>query len=247
MDCDVTMLRSDAIPRDQWLGYFEIHIEQGPVLYEKKIPAAIVTAIAGQSRVEITFQGMAAHAGTVPMGMRHDALCCLAEFIVVTEKYALENKEMLVATVGKVDITNAASNVIPGEVQCSLDVRSSDALVLRTAAENLRQLGETISRKRNIAIYWNLVQQTNPVSCDQGLNNLLFEALRDSGYEVISLVSGAGHDVVPVSEVAPVAMLFVRCFKGISHNPLEDVELQDLAAALQVAERFLTQVITHHS
>lgn len=247
MGCDTQQLAYDAIPADNWLGYFEVHIEQGPVLYERNIPVALVTAIAGQQRVEMVFKGMAGHAGTVPMNMRQDALCCAAEAILAIEQFGQEHQQTLVATVGKLDIRHAASNVIPGEVVCSLDLRSADEERLAWASKALFENVQAIARQRNITLNWNLIQQTAPVTCDASLNSLLARAIADSGYEVVPLVSGAGHDAVPISKVAPATILFVRCFKGISHNSLENVELPDLAAALRVADRFLTQLITHHS
>ncbi|QIL77103.1 allantoate amidohydrolase [Hymenobacter sp. HDW8] len=247
MGGDTQQLTHDAIPADNWLGYFEAHIEQGPVLYDRAIPVALVTAIAGQQRVEMVFKGMAGHAGTVPMNMRQDALCCAAEAVLAIEQFGQEHQQTLVATVGKLDIRHAASNVIPGEVVCSLDLRSADEARLTWAYHVLREKIEAIAQRRDITLIWNLIQQTAPVACDAALNSLLARAIADSGYPVVSLVSGAGHDAVPISKVAPATMLFVRCFKGISHNPLENVELPDLAAALRVAERFLTQLISHHS
>lgn len=247
MGGDAQHLTHDAIPSDTWLGYFEVHIEQGPVLYERNIPVAFVTAIAGQQRVELVFKGMAGHAGTVPMNMRQDALCCAAEAVLAVEQFGLAHQQALVATVGKLDIRHAASNVIPGEVVCSLDLRSADEAHLAWASHALREKVEAIAQRRDIRLDWNPIQQTAPVTCDAALNSHLARAIAESGYEVIPLVSGAGHDAVPISRVAPATMLFVRCFEGISHNPLENVELPDLAAALRVAERFLTQLITHHS
>ncbi|MGY2133577.1 allantoate amidohydrolase [Hymenobacter sp. HD11105] len=247
MGCDAQQLAHDAILPADWLGYFEVHIEQGPVLFERNIPVALVTAIAGQQRIELIFKGMAGHAGTVPMSMRQDALCCAAEVVLAVEKFGLAHQQALVATVGKLDIRHAASNVIPGEVVCSLDLRSADEARLAWASQELREKVEAIAQQRNIRLDWHPVQQTAPVTCDAALNSHLSRAIADSGYPVVPLVSGAGHDAVPLSQVAPATMLFVRCFKGISHNPLENVELPDLAAALRVAERFLTQLITHHS
>jgi allantoate deiminase len=236
-----TQLEQDAIPAASWLGYFEIHIEQGPVLYEKDVPVALVTGIAGQSRMEIVFEGMAGHAGTVPMHMRNDALCCAAEFILELEKFALANKE-LVATVGKLNIINAAGNVIPGEVVCSLDVRSANQALLTASCATIKTMCERIAHARNITVTWKPVQQTAPVACSNHFNTLLAGAIAEAGYETISLVSGAGHDAVPISAVAPVAMLFVRCFKGISHNPLENVELKDITAAIKVSDNFIRQL-----
>jgi hydantoinase/carbamoylase family amidase len=230
---------NDAIPANDWLCYFEIHIEQGPVLYEKDIPVAIVAAIAGQKRVAITFKGEAGHAGTVPMHMRKDALGAASEFILAAEQIAANHPHHVVATVGKLDIAHAASNVIPGEVNCTLDVRCADETILSSFYSDLEQLAAEICSRRDIDLEWKPVQETNSVICDPTLNELLAKAIRQSGYEVIELVSGAGHDAVAVAPVSPVAMLFVRCFKGISHNPLEDVELKDIAAAIEVSDNFI--------
>jgi allantoate deiminase len=247
MGGNVATLADDAIAAEDWLGYFEAHIEQGPVLWERNIPVALVTAIAGQRRVELTFQGMAGHAGTVPMDMRQDALAGAAEFVLAVEKFGLQHKAELVATVGKFDVRHSASNVISGETTCSLDLRSADADRLETAYEALYELADDIAARRNLSLHWNPIQQTAPVTCDAGLNTLLAEAIADCGYPLVPLVSGAGHDAVPISFVAPATMLFVRCFRGISHNPLENAELADIAAALQVSECFLTLLFQQHT
>ena len=243
---NVNKLSKDAIAKQDWLGYFEIHIEQGPVLYEKNLPVGLVTAIAGQYRVGMIFNGEVGHAGTVPMVMRKDALACAAEFIQETEKFAASNKA-IVATVGKLHIINAASNVIPGEVICSLDLRSADENELLSSYKAIKNIAEDICKRRQIVLEWSLIQRTKPVGCDERMNKLLAESVKESGYEPVGLVSGAGHDAVPVSEVSPVAMLFVKCFKGISHNPAEDVALQDIAAAIQVSDTFMNKLIRSHN
>jgi allantoate deiminase len=259
-----------------WLGYFEIHIEQGPILYERNIPVAVVSAIAGQKRITVTFKGMAGHAGTVPMNNRQDALCGAAEFILAVEEYAKQHK--IVATVGYLQVSNAASNVIPGEVICSLDIRSDNSDTLETAYNALQK---TAVNTRALTVDWQLVQETEPVICDPIMTNLLQQAIATAGYEMqllsgvesqlptsgaaaenqqllsglgnqqqtsntpLQLVSGAGHDAVPVSAVSPVCMLFVKCFKGISHHPNENVLVEDIAAALKVSEAFMHQLNNH--
>ena len=235
---NVTILNKDAITYKP-LGYFEIHIEQGPVLYESNDPVAVVTAISGQKRIELIFTGTAGHAGTVPMDMRQDALCCAAECITNIEKFALSHKTELVATVGKFEIENPASNVIPGVVKCTLDLRSADEVRLAYAATALQNILTEICEDRTIDFHWKLVQETKPVTCDAAMNKQLLKAINFTGLEALELSSGAGHDTVTMSAICPVAMLFVRCYKGISHNPLEDVELKDIAAAIAVADNFL--------
>jgi allantoate deiminase len=243
----VDQLEHDAIAPGNWLGYFEIHIEQGPVLYQKDIPVAVVNNIAGQQRSELVFRGMAGHAGTVPMHMRQDALCAAAEFITATERLALDPVNDIVATVGRLSVTNAAGNVIPAEVTCSMDLRSASATKLREAHEALQNMAETISRKRKVSFEWNIIQENEPVACHTDMNQQLAAAIRQAGYEVISLTSGAGHDAVPVSSVSPVCMLFVRCFKGISHHPLENVALKDIAAAVKISDNFIQHLIQNNN
>ncbi|HJT73526.1 MAG TPA: allantoate amidohydrolase [Chitinophaga sp.] len=236
---DPAQLPADALLPDEWLGYFEAHIEQGPVLYERQTPVAVVTGIAGQIRMMFTFAGMSGHAGTVPMHMRQDALCAAAACILTIEQYALEHKEQVVATTGILQISNAASNVIPGEVTCSLDLRSADPNMLLTAYNILQEKCTEICRQRHITLTWQVVQETAPVTCDNVMSGTLEQAIQDAGYDVIRLASGAGHDAVPVSAVSPVCMLFVRCYKGISHHPQENVEAADLAAAIKVTDFFI--------
>ncbi len=242
---DINKLSGDAIEQKNWLGYFEIHIEQGPVLYEKNIPVAVVDSIAGQRRAEIRFKGTAGHAGTVPMNMRNDALTCAAEFILYVEKFATKNN--IVATIGRLNISHAATNVIPGEVVCSLDIRSADENILSSSYQTIKNKCEAICSERNIGVEWTILQETKSTICDTAMKDLLAKAIEDAGYELVHLVSGAGHDAVVISEVSPVAMLFVRCFKGISHNPLENVELNDIAAAILVCDNFIRQLINQYN
>ncbi len=239
MGGNVADLPKDMINAEDWLGYFEIHIEQGPVLYERNIPVAIVSSIAGQERIEITFTGQGGHAGTVPMNMRKDALCAAAEFIVAAEKYAALPKHQVIATVGRVDIVNAASNVIPGTVKISFDIRSGIEDQLSIAYEALNAICEEICFRRNLYYNWKLVQESKTVVCDEKMNMALGQSIQDAGFDVVNIPSGAGHDAVAIAQVSPVAMLFVKCTKGISHHPQEEVELEDIAAAVQVAENFL--------
>lgn len=240
---DSAKLLENAIPPEEWLGYYEIHIEQGPVLYKNNIPAGIVTAIAGKRRLSIEFTGVPGHAGTVPMKMRTDALCAAAEFILAVERFASSKKSDVIATVGKLEIQHAASNVIPGKVTCSLDLRSGSKKKLTRAYQDINEICEEICDQRKVYFEWNLVQETNAVTCDETLSKLLKKSIRQKEMEVVELESGAGHDAVAISTVAPVCMLFVKCFKGISHNPLEKVEIKDIATALEISDNFIRLLI----
>ncbi len=241
---DNANILKDAIPKEKWKGYYEIHIEQGPILYKSDIAAGIVTGILGQRKISIEFTGVAGHAGTVPMNLRTDTLCAAAEFILAVERYASSKKSNVVATIGKIEVQHAASNVIPGKVACTLDLRGGGKKKLARAYEELNEICEGICNKREVYFEWKLMQDTSPVTCDENLNKLLKKSIKQKDLEVIEMESGAGHDAVEISTVAPVSMLFVKCYKGISHNPLEKAESKDIATALEISDNFIQLLIS---
>jgi allantoate deiminase len=220
------------------IGYFEVHIEQGPVLEAAGVPLGVVGAIAGQSRVRIAFTGQAGHAGTVPMGLRRDALCAAAEFVSAVEAVARDH-DGAVATVGELEVQDGASNVIPGRVVLSLDVRHSADSLRESVGTQLFERADAIAGARALVLEWDVVQETRAVDCSRDLTELVAEAVAASGHPVVRLASGAGHDAVTLSTITPIAMLFVRCAGGVSHNPAESVTTEDVAAAIDVTTKFL--------
>lgn len=220
------------------LGYLEIHIEQGPLLESQNLPLAVVQGIAGQTRVLAGFTGKAGHAGTTPMGGRHDALPAAAQMILETEAYARAHGP-LVATVGKLEVQPGAGNVIPGSVRFSLDVRSPDNLMRRTALQHLEAFGAGLAQERQLSWHWEVKQDSSPVLFDRWLTNELEGVVADQQGTAPLLFSGAGHDAAVMAGVGPVAMLFVRCREGLSHHPDEYASPDDLVAALRAAVRFV--------
>lgn len=220
------------------LGYCEVHIEQGPVLEARDLPVGVVTAIAGQSRLSVGFTGMAGHAGTVPMDMRRDALCAAAELVLAVEAQG-RGTPGLVATVGQLSVQPGASNVVPGQVSMSLDVRHQDDQMRAQALAQLKARAEQIAATREVALSWQLVQQHGAVPCDPALSARLAQAIEAQGYPAPALPSGAGHDAAIMAGLAPMAMLFIRCKGGISHNPAESVAPADVAVAIETLGRFL--------
>ena len=220
------------------LGYAEVHIEQGPVLEAKSLPVGIVTAIAGQTRLEVHFTGRAGHAGTTPMSQRRDALAAAAHFIVGVELLG-RNTPGLVATVGEISVRPGASNVIPGQARLTLDVRHALDGARETATESLRALAGHLAAERNLEVAWRPVQSSRAVPCAPRLTALLKQAAAAHVSEVLELPSGAGHDAVALSAITPVSMLFVRCRGGLSHHPDESVEPGDVRVALAVMHDFL--------
>jgi allantoate deiminase len=220
------------------LGYVEVHIEQGPILQQQGAPVGIVSAISGQSRVELRFTGQAGHAGTTPMALRRDALVAAARFIAGVEFVTRDDPE-LVATVGQCDVEPNVSNVIPGQVTLTLDVRHPLDAHRAQACQGLEAVARQISDKARVIVHWRVVQQTAAVSCCQRLSALLAEAVCHQGSKPVYLASGAGHDAAVMASLAPVAMLFVRCKDGLSHHPEEHVEAEDVCQAIMVLSEFL--------
>jgi len=223
---------------DELLGYCEVHIEQGPVLEARNLPVGVVTAISGQNRFSVAFTGEAGHAGTVPMSLRHDALCAASDFVLSVETLA-RSIPGVVATVGQTSVEPGASNVIPGKVTLSLDVRHQKNEVRELVNDQLEEIAREICNTREVTLDWQLLQEHKTVPCAPGLTKLLEQAVVDLKYPLFSLPSGAGHDGVTLSELTSIAMLFVRCRGGISHNPAESVTVEDVEAALRVLEQFI--------
>ncbi len=224
-----------AAARDDVAAYVELHIEQGPVLERAGVPVGVVTTITGQTHVEVAFTGEAGHAGTVPMDARRDALAAASELVLAAEALA-RGRDRLVATVGQIAADPGARNVIPGRAALSLDVRHVDDAARRAAVEDLRREAERIAGERGVGLAWEPRGETEAVPADPELLRRLEQAI---GTDAVRLPSGAGHDGVAMSAIAPVAMLFVRCERGISHNPAEAVAEADVAVALDVLERFV--------
>lgn len=235
---DPDALAGDDDSLNDPIGYCEVHIEQGPVLEGMGLPVGIVTGIQGQSRVGVRFVGGAGHVGTVPMQGRRDALPAAAEFVLAVEETAQE-QEGMVATVGCIEALPGAGNVIPGEANLTLDLRHEDDGVRERALEALRGKAEGVAAARGIRSFWEVRQESRAVPTDEGLSATLVRAVEALEVPAHCLPSGAGHDAAEVAAVAPVAMLFVRCEGGISHNPAESVEEGDVAVAMEAMNGFL--------
>ena len=234
-------LASDGRGNGDLLGYCEVHIEQGPVLEELDLPVGVVTGIQGQSRVRLGFVGKAGHAGTVPMESRRDALCAAAEFVLEVES-AASAETGSVATVGQIAALPSASNVIPGEANLSLEVRHQDDAVRERLRDHLAARTQEIAASRRCEHEWQVRQETPAVPADPHLSGLLGKAVEHSGIPVRRMPSGAGHDAAQMAALTPVAMLFVRCKEGISHNPAESVKREDVGVAIDVLGRFLSLI-----
>jgi allantoate deiminase len=229
-----------TVPRrkDQVLAYVEVHIEQGPVLEAEGLPVGVVTAIAGASRFTIEVVGVAGHAGTVPMRLRQDALAAAAEMVLAIERVA-RGTEDLVATVGRMEVAPGAVNVIPSSTRFTLDIRSPKDAVRRDAVALLERELREIARRRSVTVQIGKSYDEAAATCAGWLVEQLEAAVTRCGVRPLRLPSGAGHDGLAMVALCPIAMLFVRCKGGISHNPAESITTDDADAAVRTLVDFL--------
>ncbi len=220
------------------LAYAELHIEQGPVLEAEGLPVGVVTAINGFSRLRVTLSGMAGHAGTVPMNLRRDALAAAAECVLAVERIGRGHPE-LVATVGRIEAQPGAINVIPGKVVFTVDVRAPrDELRKEIVSSITTEIGN-LCGKRKIEPQIETLQELGVSPCADWLMAQMDRAVAAEGIKVRRLPSGAGHDGMALKGIADIAMLFVRCKGGISHNPAESITEADATAGARVLYRFI--------
>ncbi|MBB6257450.1 allantoate deiminase [Xanthomonas arboricola] len=238
-DLDIAHLQHAARAPGSVLAYLETHIEQGPVLEAEGLPLGIVTAIAAQRRFALRFDGRAGHAGTTTMALRRDALSAAAEALLAIEGIARAGSDDLVATVGKLQVAPGATNVVPGRVDCTLDVRAGDDATRDAAVLEIERALARISKTRNIAIAIDPLQTLAASPCAPALMTRLQHAVAAQGIAPRQLVSGAGHDAMVMAALCPTAMLFVRCAGGISHHPDEHVAPADAELALAVMRHFI--------
>ena len=236
---DIGALRRNA---GNYLGFVEVHIEQGPVLTDADVPLGIVTSINGCVRSMAEIAGMASHAGTTPMGSRRDAAAAAAECVLAVERHAAASPGV-VGTVGMLEVPNGSINVVPGRCRFSVDVRAAtdaarDACVAAIVADM-----ERIAQRRGVALAMRETMRAAAAPCDARWRARWEAAVADLGVPILQLPSGAGHDAMKLAEIMPQAMLFVRGQNGgISHNPLESITSDDADLAVRAMGRLLERL-----
>ncbi|MBB6578578.1 N-carbamoyl-L-amino-acid hydrolase [Comamonas odontotermitis] len=236
---DIPKIQRDAT---KYLGFIEVHIEQGPVLNELDIPLGIVTSINGSSRYVCEMIGMASHAGTTPMDRRRDAACGVAELMLYAEKRAAQDGDS-VATVGMLEVPSGSINVVPGRCKFSLDMRAPtnaqrDAMVSDILAELA-----AIAERRGLRVTSELTMQAAAAPSAPEWQQRWEKAVAAQGVPLFRMPSGAGHDAMKLHEVMPQAMLFVRGINsGISHNPLESSTSDDMQLSIDAFTHIIQQL-----
>ncbi|MCQ8239968.1 allantoate amidohydrolase [Rhizosaccharibacter radicis] len=230
---DAAGLAAVALDRSRVRGFLEVHIEQGPVLEREALPLGIVTAINGASRFRLEVMGRAGHAGTVPMAGRSDALAAAAEMIVAIRREGLA-RPGITATVGRMEIHPGAVNVIPGRAAFTLDLRAPEDAARADALSAIEEALSSIADEHGVSLEIVRTHDSPAAPCDPVLQDVLAEAVEAFGVRPRRLPSGAGHDAMAMAALCPMAMLFVRCRGGISHNPAESIEAEDAWLAVRV-------------
>lgn len=228
-------------------AYLELHVEQGPIMEDAGARLGIVTAIAAQRRLRVTVEGQSGHAGTVPMHMRSDALCAASELILAFE-HAARAAGDAVATVGRILVEPNGTNVIPGRVAFSLDLRSPDNAKLDTIEAALHERIAQVQRERGVRVSVEAFERRDATPMTPALREAIARAIGTLGERSIDVPSGAGHDAMSLGKIVPTAMIFVPSIGGLSHVDDErtndaDLELgvEALAGAIVEVDRTLDQ------
>ncbi len=233
-----------ALRRDpsRYLGFVEVHIEQGPVLDSLDLPLGLVTSINGSRRYTGEIVGLASHAGTTPMGQRRDAAAGVAELILFVEQRAAAVPDV-VGTVGMLEVPSGSINVIPGRCRFSLDLRATTDAARDALDADVRAKLDEICQRRGLSHTLQPTLAANAAPSDAAWQSRWEAAVTELGLPLHRLPSGAGHDAMKIHELLPQAMLFVRGGNGgISHNPLESVTVDDAELAIAAFAQLLAQL-----
>ena len=238
---DIAKIRRDPA---QYLGFVEVHIEQGPVLNELNLPLGVVSSINGSVRYQCAVIGMASHAGTTPMNRRRDAACAVAELALYLERRAAQDGDS-VATIGQLQVPNGSINVVPGECQFTLDLRAPTNAQRDALARDVLAELASLCERRGVQHRAEQTLSASAAPSDPSWMARWEKAVIALGLPPFKLPSGAGHDAMKLHEAMPQAMLFVRGENaGISHNPLESTTSDDMQLAVDAFDHLLHQLAT---
>jgi N-carbamoyl-L-amino-acid hydrolase len=223
-------------------AFLEVHIEQGPVLEMEEKSIGIVDRIAGKRDWHCRFRGRSSHAGTTPFELRQDAFLGLADFTLKATQHVAKDHYGSMLTVGKVSVFPGAFSIVPGEVEFTLDFRSTSPGTLTKLTEELISLAEDIAATRGLVFDHRVLDTTEPVPVPERIVTLLEEESRTLDYPYAILPSGAGHDAQILSSVTDSGMIFIPCLDGISHSPEESIEWEDLERGANLLLRALIRL-----
>ena len=231
---DPERLSSPLLKKGDLAGYLELHIEQGGRLDQQKINIGVVEGIVGLRWFEITINGFANHAGTTPMGQRQDSLLAAAKYIEAVNKAARSVQGAQVATVGKIQAFPGATNVVPGKVITSLDMRDLDVAKIKQVLDKIRESVTLIEAETGTKFEIKETASSSPALADEAFKAAIDASAKALGLTTLALPSGAGHDAQEIADICPVGMIFVPSRSGISHSPKEFTEPSDITNGANV-------------
>ncbi|GGA29415.1 M20 family metallo-hydrolase [Paenibacillus physcomitrellae] len=238
-------IQTEAVrTKDGIRAYLEMHIEQGPVLEKMGAPVGIVTGIAGPAWIEVVVEGKAGHAGILPMEMRQDAFLGASEIALLVEQTCLSFKgSPVVGTVGHVEVKPGGSNIVPGLASFSMDIRDIDVDRRNEVIRQVKEGALRICEQRGLRVQFHERMDVPPVQCTPGIVEVMKEQAKAMHLVCPELVSGAGHDAQLMAAISDMGMIFVRCRDGISHNPEEFAETEDI----KLGTELLFRVAKHYA
>lgn len=238
--CEPEKYADAVIAQGAYTSFSELHIEQGKVLEETKKQIGIVHNIAAPTRFKLHVRGMADHSGATPMGMRRDALVAAAKLILVVNEAAEQEKQHgTVGTVGVVEVEPGSINVVPGAVTLWVDVRGVEEKSIHRTLQAIKEAAENVAVLDKVDVQIEMLTQDKPVPLNEKLAQQTEAICQELGYSFLHMNSGAGHDAMHMTKIAPTTMVFIPCRGGISHNPAEYAELEDICRGITVLAEIL--------
>ncbi|MGF6906002.1 M20 family metallo-hydrolase [Fusobacterium sp. PH5-44] len=219
-------------------SFLEVHIEQGPVLEAENLPVGIVSRIQACNRYKVTVYGEAGHSGTIPMNMRKDTVTTMSEIIYKSTEF-IKSLENIVITFGKVDIFPGAVNIIPAKSEFTIDIRGPENSELINIMKDIENIIKSAIEKNKMKYELQFTNQIIETKCSNSVIERLKKSFNNQNQKIFLLPSGAGHDAQEMEKVTNIGMLFVRCVKGISHSPEEDVRVNDLDIAANIIADYI--------
>lgn len=219
-------------------AFFEVHIEQGPVLEREQLDIGIVTGIAAPTRLKVTIKGKASHSGTTPMDLRKDAFLGATEIGLAVERAAkAEGDNGTVATVGDCTIAPGAMNVVPDTAEMKIDIRSVDMDSKQKVMEHVKDAIHNVERKRGLSIHSELLTNDEPVILEKHVTSSILQTCEQLGASYRKMPSGAGHDAMNMARICPTGLIFIPCQDGLSHHKDEFSSLEAIEIACDVLEK----------
>lgn len=240
---DLEAIGSAKRKKEDFEAFLELHIEQGPVLEAENLTIGIVEAIAAPTRLKITIEGMAAHSGATPMNQRRDALVSAAMIVLAVQEIATEQAHLgTVGTVGALKVHPGVMNVVPGLVEMWVDIRGIHHDSIIETLQEVKDAVSTIAEEQDTPVAIEVLSSDKPVHMAENVKSVIEGACQKLALSYRRMPSGAGHDAMNMATLTPTGMIFIPCREGISHNPEEHADMDDIIAGIEVLTETMYQL-----